>query len=154
MVLGQWQVRSSPREMADQAHRRADRTGLAGSACQLAGIEPLCRSFGGETANRLGVVEIGIMADMMAGMVALHSGPGAGNDADAAAIIAARIAADETMAGRQRNDRSAGTDAGAFAIGDCGMRPRRFLNGERPRLEPAGSGSAPSSPSTSGAPPR
>ena len=59
--------------MADQAAADArieqDRHRPAG---ELAGIEPLHRPLAGEPAERLGRVEIGIMADIVTGMVALH----------------------------------------------------------------------------------
>ena len=124
-------------QMADQAAADAriehDRHRPAG---ELAGIEPLHGALAGEAADRLGRVEIGIMADAVAGMVALH---------------VAALAGDH--AGRRRHSRwsySRGTKPWLVAsattvrpaltpapslIGDAGDGARRILDRQRALLE-------------------
>ena len=71
---GRWRGRSSrragaPIRLPPTRGSNSDRHRPAG---ELAGIEPLHRALAGQPADRLGRVEIGIMADAVAGMVALH----------------------------------------------------------------------------------
>src|SRR3712207_8733724 len=59
---------------------------------------------------------------------ALHAAAAAGDDADARAVAAGRIAAREAVAGGERGDGAPGADAGAFAVGDAGDRKSTRLN--------------------------
>src|SRR3546814_12493752 len=72
------------------------------------------------------------MPDVMVGIIALHPGAVAGDDAGRAAIAAGRIAAAEAVAGGERPDRTARAGARAFTVGSAIHRPRRRLGRQRP----------------------
>ena len=106
-------------------------------------IEPGDGPLAGAAAGDFRRFEVGEVADLVLGIIALHARAGAGDDARIAAIAARRVAAAEAVAGRQSEDRPPRRSAAALAVGDAGDGAGGLLGRQGAFLERGGRGIGP-----------